>query len=187
MFEVSLILGVWFSLAIVLGARFAVNVVAGASAHPSIPVLQILGLGTMATFLIATWAFAMLSVRDYRDLLVANLIAIGIQAGVTLPLAATSGAKGAAIGAAITEFSLAACYGISLMRRHPDLRVQPRVVPRVALAAAAAAGLGLLALTIHPVVAVCVATLVYFGLLAAQRAIPAEVMQALSRRKAAES
>jgi O-antigen/teichoic acid export membrane protein len=187
MFEVSLILGVWFSLAIVLGARFAVDVVAGASAHPSIPVLQILGLGTMATFLIATWAFAMLSVRDYRDLLVANLIAIGIQAGVTLPLAATSGAKGAAIGAAITEFSLAACYGISLMRRHPDLRVQPRVVPRVALAAAAAAGLGLLALTIHPVVAVCLATLVYFGLLAAQRAIPAEVMQALSRRKAAES
>jgi O-antigen/teichoic acid export membrane protein len=184
-FEVALILGVWFALAIVLGARFAVDVVAGADSHASIAVLQILGLGAPATFLIATWSFALLSVRQYRGLLVANGIAIVVQVAVTLPLASAHGARGAAIGALVTELTLAAAYGIVLMRAHADLRPGPGIVPRVALAAAPAAGLGALALTVHPVVAVVVATVVYFAALAAQRAIPTEVLDALRQRRAA--
>jgi O-antigen/teichoic acid export membrane protein len=182
MFEVSLILGLWFSLSIGLGAKFAVEVVAGTSADPSIPVLRILGIGMTATFLIATWAFALLSVRDYRDLLAANLLAVAIQAGLTLPLAASHGARGAAIGAAITEYTLATCYGVSLMRRQRDLRIDTRPLPRVALALLVALALGLLGLLVHPVVAVVVATLTYFGLLLALRALPAEITQALARR-----
>jgi O-antigen/teichoic acid export membrane protein len=181
---VALILGVWFSLAIVLGARFAVDVVAGADSHASIEVLQILGFGAPATFLIATWSFALLSVRAYRGLLVSNAIAIAVQVAVTLPLAAAHGARGAAYGALITELTLAVAYGIVLMRGHPDLRAGAGIVPRVALAAVPAAGLGALALTVHPVVAVVVATLVYLGGLAAQRAIPTEVLAALRQSRA---
>jgi O-antigen/teichoic acid export membrane protein len=182
-FEVALLLGVWFSLSVILGARFAVDVVAGASSHASIGMLQVLGLGIPATFLIATWSFALLSVREYRGLLIANGIAVLVQVSVTLPLASAHGGQGTAIGAVITEVILAVTYGIFLMRSHPDLRVSPQIVPRVAVAALAALGAGLLGLTVHPVVAVVAATLVYFAVLAVVRGIPTEVIEALRARR----
>jgi O-antigen/teichoic acid export membrane protein len=185
LFEVALILGAWFSMSIVLGARFAVDVVAGAESHASIEVLQILGLGTTATFLIATWSFALLSVRAYHPLLVANAIAIAVQAAVTLPLAAESGAEGAAVGAVVTELVLAAAYGFALMRGHRELRASPALVPRIAAAAIAGVAAGLAGLTLHPVVAVVAASIAYFGALALMRAIPAEVIEALKRRPTA--
>jgi O-antigen/teichoic acid export membrane protein len=183
-FEVALILGAWFSLSVILGARFAVDVVAGASSHASIGMLQILGIGIPATFLIATWSFALLSVREYRGLLIANGIAILVQVGVTLPLASAHGGRGTAVGAVLTELTLAVAYAVALMRSHPDLRVSPRLVPRVAVAAALAAGAGALGLTVHPVVAVAAATAVYFGALAVMRGIPTEVIEALRRDRA---
>jgi O-antigen/teichoic acid export membrane protein len=182
LFDVALILGGWFSMSLVLGARFIVDVVAGPASHASIPVLQTLGGATLATFLIATWSFGLLSVRGYRSLLIANLIAITVQVVATLPLASTFGAQGAAVGAAVTEVVLAAAYGIALVRQHPELRPQLGVARRTVVAVAVAAPVGVVGLLVHPVLAVAVASATYFATLALLRAIPRELVEAIARR-----
>jgi O-antigen/teichoic acid export membrane protein len=177
MFDVALVVGVLFSLAIVTGARFAINVVAGAGHEPSIDALHVLGLAAPATFLVATWAYALLALRRHRALLVSNGVAVVVMTVLVLVLASSHGAKGAAIAAVSTEYVLATAYGIALMRPHPDMRVSPHVVPRV-LASAAIAVAPVLLLQPPSVVAAIIAVAVYSGAALLLRAVPREVIEA---------
>jgi O-antigen/teichoic acid export membrane protein len=177
MFDVALVVGVLFSVAIVTGARFAIDVVAGAGHDPSVTALHILGLAAPATFLVATWAYALLALREHRALLAANGVAVVVMGTLVLILASSHGAKGAAIAAVSTEYVLAGAYAIALMRPHADMRVSPRTLPRV-LAAAALAVAPVLILQPPSVVAALMAVAIYSGAALLLRAVPAEVIEA---------
>ena len=60
-FEVSLIVGAWMSLAIALGARFAIEVIGGHKFVPAADVLAIQGISVGATFVGTVWGFGLLS------------------------------------------------------------------------------------------------------------------------------
>ncbi len=69
-FEVSLILGIAAALGIYAGAPFIIKVVAGPKFTEfagSIPVLRIMGVAMIASFLIAGWGFALLSLRSLQS------------------------------------------------------------------------------------------------------------------------
>jgi O-antigen/teichoic acid export membrane protein len=181
MFEVGLIAGTWFTLAIVIGAPFAIAVVAGHKFQDSVTVLRILGVIPIGTFLIATWAYALLALRAYKGILISNAIAVAAIGTLTPILASAHGAIGAAVAAAVTEYVLAACYAVALMRSRPEMRVSLAVAPRVLLAALVASAV-VLVLAPPSVVGVAVASVVYAAALWLLRAVPSEVIDAFMGR-----
>ncbi len=96
-FEVSLILGVAAALGIAGGAQFIIHVIAGPRFAGAVPVLRIQGLAMIASFVIAGWGFALISIKRYGGLLAANGAALVVSCALTLTLAATHGARGAAL------------------------------------------------------------------------------------------
>jgi len=183
MTEAAAIAGGWFAVTIILGAEFAIDVVGGEEAADSIPVLRILGIGVMATFLVAGWGFVMLSRQSYRPLMLANLAALVLAIVLSLVLIPEFGAQGAAAVTATLEVTLAAIYGVLLARELPGLRAGFAFAPRLLVALAAAFAAGAPLLFVHPVAAAVVGGLVYFGVLWALRAIPPELIDALRRRR----
>jgi O-antigen/teichoic acid export membrane protein len=182
-FEVSLILGVWTMLAVIVGAPFAIHVVAGSSFDPSIPVLRIQGAAMAATFLVATWGYALLSLRRYKPLLLANGFALALTVGLTLALAPDHGARGAAVSMTITEVTLALVYIVVLTRARPDLRVSLRILPAVVAGAVIGGALALLS-GIPSGAGIVVASVCYVAVLWLAGAIPSEVRDVLRRRSA---
>lgn len=185
LFDVDVIVGIWLALAIFGGAPFAIEVVGGDEFTSSIPVLRILGLALIATFLVATWGFALLSLRRHKELLVANAWAIVVGGALTFILVPAHGATGAAIATTATEFALAAIYAVMLMRGTGEFSASMRVIPPVALATVPACAT--LALPVHEVPKVVLASLIYFLVLAGLRAIPSEVGDAFNRWRGGRS
>jgi O-antigen/teichoic acid export membrane protein len=181
-FEVSLILGVAAAIGLLAGAPFLIEVVAGPRYAAAAPVLRIEGAAMVASFLVATWGYALVSLNRYRGLLLVNAVALVVSCLVTLSLAAAHGAQGAAIAVLCGEFTLALGYLLVLARRSPDLRPELRIVPKVALAAALAVlaavlpALPSLALTV-------IALAVYGSLIALTRAIPSEMRELVPLRR----
>jgi O-antigen/teichoic acid export membrane protein len=181
LFDGSLVIGCLFTLCIIVGAPFAVAVVGGPKFHASIEILQILGIGVVGTFLVATWSFALLTLRLYRDLIVVNAIILALAVVLSAVLIPADQAHGAAVVTATLEVLLAGGYYAVLSRRHPELRPSVRHVPRVALAFAVAFAIAA-ALPVHPVIAVAVGVVVLFGGLLALRVLPEEFLQAIRLR-----
>jgi O-antigen/teichoic acid export membrane protein len=95
-FEVSLILGVAIAIGILAGAPFIVEVVGGPKYAGSVPVLRIQGIALAASFMVAGWGFALLTIKRYRPLLIVNAVALIVSCALTLALATSHGATGAA-------------------------------------------------------------------------------------------
>jgi O-antigen/teichoic acid export membrane protein len=185
-FEVAVIVGVGFALVTFVGAGFTIHVVAGATFDPSIAVLRIDSIAMLASFLVATWGFALLSLRRHGALMAANGISLAVALAAAGALIPPYGARGAAVSVITAEFTLAAAYGMILTRGREALTFDLRVVPRVAVAAGVACAAGVLSPI--PNVAQLFATgIVYIIALATVRAIPPEVRAALPlpRRTAA--
>lgn len=182
MFEAATLAGVGLALAIALGAQFAIDVVAGPGFEESVPVLRLQGLAMITVFLVATWSFGLLSLRRYRDLLIANALAAVVAAGATFALVPPLGAEGAAIATVAGEGALAVAYVVALIRA--DRRMLPRFgfLWKVLLAAAAGALAALL--PVGSLAAALIGTAVYAVVAFALRAIPQELVQALRRRAA---
>jgi O-antigen/teichoic acid export membrane protein len=181
LFDVSLLTGVWIALCLVVGAQFAVAVVAGPSFDESVAVLQILALCLLTSFLVATWSFALLSLKRFRQLLIANAVAAATAAALTFTLVPPLGAVGAALATLAAEAALAAGYLIALARVDRALVPKLGQLPRLAPATAGAAAAGLL-VPLSDVPAVILATVVYFALAFALRAVPPELVNAALRR-----
>jgi O-antigen/teichoic acid export membrane protein len=177
--DAAAILGVWVALCLGLGASVAIEVVAGEAFEGSVDVLRIQGPAILGTFLLATWGFALLSLRRYRELIACNAVALTVAAGVTVVLVPAHGAVGAAIATTAAELTLAAGYLLALARGPSRLRVSLAVYPRLALAVALALAPALL-LDVSDAVAVGLATGVYFAVLKVTGAIPADVLRALA-------
>jgi O-antigen/teichoic acid export membrane protein len=176
-FEVALILGAGIALLTALGSSVIIHVIAGSGYNPSIDVLRIESVAVVASFLVATWGFALLSLRQHRTLLGSNGVALAIVVVLSLVLIPKFGAKGAAIAVVVTELSLATTYAVALGRIRPDLRVSLGVLPRVGLATGVAAGAAF-ASPLPNAVNVLLAAVVYAVALAVLRAVPTELREA---------
>jgi O-antigen/teichoic acid export membrane protein len=180
-FEVSLILGVAAALGILAGAPFIVAVVGGPKYAGAVAVLRIQGVAMIASFLLAGWGYALLSIKRYGALLVVNAAALLLSCSLTLILAASDGARGAAVATLCGESTLALGYLLVLARGHPELRPRVAILPKVILAAAVALAL-LLALGSLPSVALTAIVLGAYGLLILlTRATPREITELIPR------
>jgi O-antigen/teichoic acid export membrane protein len=186
LFETALLVGGLFCVAIAVGAPFALQVVGGDKLDPAIGTLRLLGFGVPFTFLIATWAFTLLSLHRHKALLIANGLAVVVALVLSLLLIPEHGARGAAITTVALEAVLAVSYGIALTRADRDLRPHAGAVPGVAVALAGALATGFL-LPVPAVPATLAAVAVYLALAVALRAVPPEIAQALRERLPARS
>jgi O-antigen/teichoic acid export membrane protein len=179
--ETSLIAGVYLALSLVVAAPFVVEVLAGSSFAPTVPVLRFQAISLIATFLGATWSLTLLSLREHKRLLQANVLALALAIVLSLALVPSLGARGAAIATATTEFVLTGAYwwsiGRSRARYHPSLKVLPKV-----LLAAAAGAVPALLVPLPSFWLWAMASVAYLGVLLLLRAFPPELMHALRRR-----
>ncbi|HVE68574.1 MAG TPA: oligosaccharide flippase family protein [Solirubrobacteraceae bacterium] len=180
LFEVSVIVGMWGALCTVLGAEIAIDVVAGPDFGPAVPTLRIQGGAVFASFLLATWGFAIISLHRHAALLVANAIALALSLGFSIALVPGLGAQGAALATVIGETGLALAYLVALVRHSPELRPELGVLARVLPAGGVALGAAVLP-GLAPVPAVAVATVVYAVLVLVLRAVPRELLDAAPR------
>lgn len=181
LFEVSTAIGAGIGLTLALGASFAVDVIGGLPEfEESVPVLRILALAMVTSFLVATWSFALLSLHAHRDLLVCNAIAAAVAAAGTVALGATSGAKGAAIATVAAEAVLAGAYLIALRRRRASLTPRLGVLWKVLVATAA--GGAVVLLPFHAVVEAIAGGAAFVTVLLGLGGVPPELINALRRR-----
>jgi O-antigen/teichoic acid export membrane protein len=180
LFDGGVVVGGFFSLGVIVGAPFAIRVVGGSQFRASVETLQILGVGTIGTFLVAIWSFALLTLRLYRELIIVNGLIVVLAIALSLLLIPAYQADGAAAVTATLEIALAGAYAAVLRFRRPDLRPSLQQTPRVALALAAAFAVGLL-LPVGSLLATIAASLVLLACLLALRAVPAEFLHALRR------
>jgi O-antigen/teichoic acid export membrane protein len=180
--EGALIAGGLFAVTIALGARFAIDVVASPEGRGAVPVLQIMAVSVLGTFLVAAWGFVLLSRQRYRPLMLANAAALVVAIVASLVLIPPYGAKGSAAVTAILEIALAVMYGVVLARELPGLRPARTLLPRLAVALAAAFAVGLPLLLVHPVPATIAGAGTYLAVLWALRAVPPELLDAVRRR-----
>jgi len=178
-FELALLAGTWLVVCLEVGAAFAIHVVAAHEGDPAITVLRIQGAAVIATFAAVACGYPLLTLRRYRQVLYSNLLALVISATLTLALAPSLGARGAAIAALAAESGLALSQIVMLKRASPDITLSLSAVLVVALAAAAAVFVGI-ALPVHPLIGVLIASLVYFAVLKLLGRFPGEVREILT-------
>ncbi len=181
-FDVALLLGVGMGLSLLVGAPFIIDVIAGRPEFAgSVPVLRILALSLITSFLFVTSAFTMLSLKRYRDMLVANAIAAVTSAGLTLGLAPSLGAEGAAYATLAAEATLVVAYFVLLAREDRHLLPDPWAVARILPPAGAFVGFALLT-HLHPLIEVVGGGTLYLAVAFATRAVPGELITALRHR-----
>jgi O-antigen/teichoic acid export membrane protein len=182
LFEVAVIVGMLCALATVLGARVAIGVIAGLPKYePAVAVLRIQGLAMLASFVLMTWSFALISLRLHRAVLLANGLALVTSLGLTLALAPAHGARGAAWSTLAGETLLAIAYLVGLVRHRSTLRPKFTILAKVIPAALAALAIGLV-VPASDLVATLVASGVYLLLVLVLRAVPAELHEFVRKR-----
>ena len=179
-FEVSLIVGTGMAIGLGVGAQFAIDVVAGHGFDASVPVLRIQSLALITSFLLATWALALLALKRFRDVMFANLLAAVISIGGTFALVPPLGAKGGAIAIVAAEAALVVASIFFLHRARPALTPKLGVVPKVLAASAGAIGITLPLSGAPSVVLSVLAMAVFAAVILLTRALPPEAFQAFS-------
>jgi O-antigen/teichoic acid export membrane protein len=182
LWEIQVLLGVGIALCTAVGAELAIDVVAGEEFGPSVDVLRIQSLALLASFVLAVYGFALLSLSFYREILLANAAALVVSLGLLVALVPTYGSEGAAVATVFGECALGVSYGVALLRRRPDLRFSPAILPRVGAALLAAAAV-LLIPGLSRILTLVAVGAVYSGVAFLVGAIPPEVGQALRLRK----
>jgi O-antigen/teichoic acid export membrane protein len=181
LFEVALIAGVGVGLVLVVGARPIIDVIAGPRYSGAVTPLRIEGAAVLGTCLTPVWSTALFSLHRHAALLICNLLTLTITAAVTLALAPTIGARGAALGTVAGEWTLAVSLLVALVRTEPKLRPDAlKVAPRVALAGAA--GFATMLLPIAPVAQLALAVTVFTAIIVLLRALPRELLELLPTR-----
>jgi O-antigen/teichoic acid export membrane protein len=180
-FDASLILGVGAAVGMLGGAQFVIHVVAGPKYAASAEVLQIQGIALVATFVLAGWGYALLAMKRYKEVLLANLAAFLVSCAATLALAGSHGAVGAALATVCGETVLAVGSLLVLVRGHRELRPKLGIVLKVTLAAAPAVALALLP-GVPSLGRALLALLAYGVVIVLTRAVPEEAIELLPAR-----
>ncbi len=179
-FEVSLILGVGVALGIVAGAPLILSVIAGSKYAAAAGALRMLGLALAASFLVAGWGYALISIESYKGLLLVNAAAFLVSGGLTLTLAASHGASGVGVAMLCSEATLAVGYLFVLVRGHPELRPKLDLAPKV-LAAAIPSGGFLFVEGLSSGVRAAAILAIYASLILLTRATPREITALIPR------
>jgi O-antigen/teichoic acid export membrane protein len=181
MFELALLAGTWLVVCLEVGAPFAIHVLAEHKADPAIVVLRIQGAALIATFVAVACGYPLLILRRYRAVLASNLLALLISAALTLALAPSLGARGAAIAALVAESGLAISTAIMLKRTSSQIKL-PLGAPATAALAGGLAVLAGIATPVHPLIGIVLASAVYFAVLRLLGRFPPEVGEILAGR-----
>jgi O-antigen/teichoic acid export membrane protein len=182
LFEVGLILGVWMSASTIVGAKLGIDVVAGSKFQPSIGVLEIQALAIVTSFVAAILGYALLSLRQYRQLLRANALAVLIVTVLSFVLIPAYGARGAAIAPTVSEACLGIAYAVSLARSQARLRLSLRILPGLVVALGASLAVAYALPVSSELIRLLALAAVYFPLLYMLKVIPSEVLGVLVRR-----
>ncbi len=182
LFEVGLILGVWMSASTIVGAKLGIDVVAGAEFHPAIGVLEIQALAIVTSFIAAILGYALLSLRQYRQLLRANALAVLIVTVLSFLLIPAYGARGAAIAPTVAEACLGFAYAVSLARSDARLHLSLKMVPRLVIGLCVSLAVVYALPVSSELIKLFVLAMVYFPLLYMFKVIPLEVVGALVHR-----
>jgi O-antigen/teichoic acid export membrane protein len=178
LYEISFITGTALALGTAIGAPFIIDVVAGNGYGPAVDVLRLQGVALLMTSVLATGGYLLLSLKRYRQLLLANVAGLVVSAVCTLALAPAHGALGGAVGNLAGETVLALGYLLGLRGSDTAAERSFAVLPKVVLAAALGMAASVLP-GLPSVVAAILAVAVYGVVLLATRAIPPEVFEAL--------
>jgi O-antigen/teichoic acid export membrane protein len=181
MFELALLAGTWLVVCLEVGAPFAIHVLAAHKADPAIAVLRIQGAALIATFVAVACGYPLLTLRRYRAVLASNLLALLISSALTLALAPSLGARGAAVAALVAESGLAVSVALMLKRASSEITLSAGA-PLVALLAGGLAALAGIATPVHPLIGIVLASAVYFAILKLLGRFPAEVGEVLAGR-----
>jgi O-antigen/teichoic acid export membrane protein len=179
--DTALIAGVYVTLSLLVAAPFVIEVLGGPAFGRAVPVLRLQALALLGGFLAATWSFTLLSLRMHGALLRVTIAGLLVSIALSAALVPSLGAEGASIASAVCEFVVAGGYLLALARRHTHLRPSLAMLPRVAFAAAVAAGALLLPLA--SIVQWAIASVVYLTLILVLGAVPAELLRLMPRRR----
>ena len=161
------------AIAISAGSRFIVSVVAGPHYAAAAPVLALQAFGLVASFVVAGCSYGLLSLHRHRLLLLVNLAALTVSIALTVVLASTDGARGAAIATICGETTLAAASIIALSWSRPAHR--PRLIPAVkVLGAGGVAATASLIASMPSLVAAVIAVVVYGAIVLGAGVLPSE-------------
>jgi O-antigen/teichoic acid export membrane protein len=178
LFEVVIVLGVGAALTVVAGAKPIIALVAGGRYSAADAVLRIDAAALVASFVLALLGIALIALRRHREIVIANLLALVTTASLTLVLASTHGARGAAVATVCGEWVLCLGYMSVLFRGQEAIRPNVTVVGKVMLAGAAAFAVLLIGL---PDVAQLALSLAVYGVcILLLNAIPRELYGPLS-------
>jgi O-antigen/teichoic acid export membrane protein len=172
------VIGTWLALGLFVGAEPIIEVLAGDGWEPSVGLLRIQSAALIATFVIVSSGYVLLSMRRHRDILLANVAGLLTSLGLTAVLVPAHDATGAAVALLVAEFTLAAASLTAVIRLRPDVGRSLRRAP-VLLGAGLVAALPGLLPGVPALVAAVIAMLLYPLLLAALRRFPPEVADAL--------
>ncbi|MCW3032494.1 MAG: oligosaccharide flippase family protein, partial [Solirubrobacterales bacterium] len=174
--EITLIVGVGLALMLALGADFVVRVLAG-TGGPAVAVLRIQSIALVTVFVSSSLQYGLLALHRHRQQLIMSATGLLVSAVLTLVLVPVLAAEGAALAFVGGETVLLVYAFVFLRSAHPTMRFSMRVPVRVA-AATALAGLVALIPGLGSLPSALLAGVVYFGVLAATGAIPAELKHA---------
>ena len=175
-FELSFAAGVGSALVMAAGSGFIVSVVAGPSYAPAATVLAIQSFAMIASFVLAGWVQALMSLKLHRGLLTAYSSALVVGIVVTAVLADRYGARGAAIATICGETTLAAASLAALVRHRPHYRPNLSAAIKIILAGLCAGVLSLVP-NVPSLLSAVVAAVVYAAVILATGALPAEVRE----------
>jgi O-antigen/teichoic acid export membrane protein len=179
-FDVSVIVGAWVAVSIAVGAPLAISLVGGAEFKPAAAILAFQGVALGAMFVSLVWANVLLSLGNYRQILMINVSMLLLNGLLVAALIELDGSRGAAIGTAIAEIIAGVVQARAVIRGRPQFRPSLRILPLVALAA----GVGLIPLLMGgvPTIARLPISTILFGVcLLLLRAFPVELLDLLPR------
>lgn len=180
LFEVTSMIGVWLGLSFALGAGFVIRVLAGGSSPVAVDVLEIQSLALVTSFVASSWQYALLSLHRHHALLLVSIGSLTMSVLLTLILVPLLQARGAALAFSGAEIVMAASSYVALRHARQDFSFSMRVPLRILIAALLASSV-LLVPDLTSLTRSLIASVIYFAVLLALRAIPDELMHALHR------
>jgi O-antigen/teichoic acid export membrane protein len=179
-FDVSVIVGAWVAVSIAVGAPLAISLIGGAEFKPAAAILAFQGVALGAMFVSLVWANVLLSLGNYRQILMINVSMLLLNGLLVAALIELDGSRGAAIGTAIAEVIAGVVQARAVIRGRSQFRPSLRILPLVALAAVV--GLVPLLMGGVPTIArLLISTILFGGCLLLLRAFPAELLDLLPR------
>jgi O-antigen/teichoic acid export membrane protein len=176
--DAMIVLSGALGLALTVGAPTVVKIVGGPAFDGAVPATMLVGICVVITSIIAAWGFALIAIHRHLRIALANAVALCCSVALTLMLAASHGATGAAVATVVAEVVLACGYGFGLRRAGYAVGLSRRVAILVPVTFAIGAGI-LLVPGLPNLIAVALAVVFYAGVTITFRLLPGETLDLL--------